>query len=295
MVFSSMKSQNSKKILVTGSYGYLGSQTVPFLKQTGHDLWTVDKMPMDQPNHRCCDLSEKKKIFQVMEECKPDIVIHCATHSALAYGHRFLDSFREDSAILFHLLESLQKNPDCRLLYFSSSYVYSGLPFGQPVDEETTLRPRHPFGIAKGFFEQLILKTHPNSLLFRLFSVFGPGNTLFPNAAHQMIQECKKSGRVTIWGEGKRKMQYIFIKDVLRCLEKGLSFAPGIYNVGGNEYQSVEEAARIIAETFGGDVVFLKDKKEGESLPFGNNARLKRVCGQDSFTPFATAIREYLV
>lgn len=287
--------KNHKKIIITGSCGYLGSRLTSFLENKNHDLRTVDKTPMDRPQHYCFDLSESEKFFEVTTGAwRPDVIIHCATRSALAYHHRFSESFKEDFEVLFQILENLKNNPNCRLIYFSSSYVYSGLSSGKKVEENTPLNPRHPFGIGKAFFEQFILKNRPNSVLFRLFSVFGPGRYLFPNAVHQMVHECAKNGEITVWGEGKRKMQYVFMEDVLRCVEKGLLCDPGIYNVGGNEYLSVEEAAGIIAENFGGKISFMKNKKEGETLPFGENTKITKICKQNPFTPFTAAIKEYL-
>ncbi len=286
----SLKAKN-QKVLITGSYGYLGSCLVQALKTKQIEYLTIDKMASSDPRHFCFDLKDGKQTLDCIEQFKPNCLIHCATHSALAYQHQFLDSFKEDSLVLFNLLEALKKTSDCCLIYFSSSYVYSGLSPESSVHENSLLRPTHHFGIAKSFFEQLLMKTHANSVIFRLFSVFGPGNYLFPNSVHNMVQECQEMGRITVWGEGKRKMQYIFIKDVIRCLERDLS--PGIYNVGGDEYLSTLETAKIIAEIFGGDLVFRKDKREGETLPFGDNSKIKGACGQNFFTPFATAIREY--
>lgn len=276
------------RILVTGSAGYIGSRLVPFLERSCPDIsvGTIDKTSD-------FDLADSAKTAGAIHEFEPDVLIHLATHSALAYRDRFLNSFRDDSQVLYNILEGLEPLPNCRFIYISTSYVYSGLGACHKVSEENPLKPSHPFGIAKTFFESFILKNHPESVIFRLFSVFGRGNYLFPNSVHAMIQECMEKRTVTVWGEGKRKMQYVFIQDVLECLLKSFSIDPGIYNVGGDEYLSTAEAAGTIAKIFGGDVVFLKDKKEGETLSFGDNAKIKKACGRDSFTSFAKAIREY--
>lgn len=274
------------RVLVTGAAGYIGSRLVPFLQDRcpGVSIRVVDKT-LD------FDLADRRKTIEAMREFQPDILVHLATHSALAYQRDFSTSFREDALVLDNILQGME--PDGRLVYFSTSYVYSGLPAGRPVTEESALKPSHSFGAAKSFFEQLISHVHPESVVFRLFSVFGRGNYLFPNSVHTMVKECRGKQTVTVWGEGKRKMQYVYLQDVLECLLKGASIAPGIYNVGGDEYLTTAEVARTIAQVFGGDVIFLKDKKEGETLPFGDNAKIKRACGRDGFTPFAQAIREY--
>lgn len=289
-----MKRFKEKRVLVTGAYGYIGSGLVKKFKEEGTLYLAVDKVPLQDPKTLCFDLSDPGPTIECVKNFKPNLLIHLATHSALAYQHQFLNSFKEDSQILFHILEGLSKISECRLIYFSSSYVYSGLPQNSKVTEESLLKPVHPFGIAKAFFEQFILKTHPESVIFRLFSVFGPGNHLFPNAVHNMVKECKEAKKVTVWGEGKRKMQYVFLQDVLRYVGEGPFLKPDIYNLGGNEYLSTQEAAQRVAQIFDADLVFLRDKKEGETLPFSDNSKIKEACGKDFFTPFALALREYL-
>ncbi|OGQ37542.1 MAG: hypothetical protein A2W61_05640 [Deltaproteobacteria bacterium RIFCSPLOWO2_01_44_7] len=288
-----LKKEN-RKVLVTGAYGYIGSWVAKELGENDIESCLIDKVSLDLPNSHQFDLRDSQKSLDCVEQFKPDLFIHCATHSALAYQQHFADSFREDCEILTSILAALSKRSHCRFVYLSSSYVYSGLPEKTVVNEESPLKPIHNFGVAKSFFEQFALKQYSDTVALRLFSVFGPGNYLFPNSVHNMIQECRETGRVTIWGEGKRKMQYVFIRDVLKAIEEACFLEPGIYNVGGNEYLSVAETAKNIAALLNADVVFVKDKKEGETLPFGDNAKFKQACGKDCFTSFEEALKEYL-
>lgn len=285
----------NKRVLLTGAGGYIGVQLLRRLQENGAPYLAIDRTPSSDQKIFCLDLKDSAQTIKCMEDFKPDVVIHLATHSALAYNQGFLNSFREDAQVLYNILESLAKQPACRLLYFSTSYVYSGLPSDKKVTEESSLKPNHPFGIAKSFFEQFLLKNNPETVIFRLFSVFGPGNYLFPNSVHNMVEECKETGKVTVWGEGRRKMQYVFIQDVLQCLEEGFSINPGIYNVGGDEYLSTAQAAKIVGEIFKGEAVFLKDKQEGETLPFGDNQKVKKIFEKNPFTPFGEALQGYSI
>ena len=61
-----------------------------------------------------------------------------------------------------------------------------------------------------------------------------------------MIKEAIDNKVVDIWGEGMRKMQYIYINDVVQSIIDSNKFKPGIYNLGGIDYISVLETANII-------------------------------------------------
>lgn len=285
--------KSGKRVIVTGGFGYIGSELVKQLEKHSIDCLSVDKK--NPPGRRSIriDLCDKEAAASAIKKFRPDIFVHCGTNSALAYRDHFLESFRDDAAALANILEALSQFPACRLICFSSSYVYSGLDIKKPVNEAAILNPSHNFGVAKSFFEQLVLRVHPGTVVFRLSSVFGPGNALNPNAVFGMAKECLKTGQLTVWGTGSRKMQYVYMSDVLAGICEAFALEPGIYNLGGREYIPVAESAKMIAEFFGAKVTFLKDKKEGETLPFMDCSKLRRAPA-NSITLFSDSLNEYL-
>lgn len=281
-------------VLVTGSSGYIGREIINRLEEQKKDYLGVDLLPAMSERERSFDLTDPVALKAAFDEAKPDLLLHCGTHSALAYRNNFLASFKQDAAALVNILELLADHPETRLVYFSSSYTYSNTGKGESLDEEAVLAPTHNFGVGKSFFERLILRTHQNSIVFRLSSVFGHGNSLHPNALTNMTKECMKEGRLTVWGKGLRKMQYITMEDVVDCTLRAGELEPGIYNLGGNEYVTVAWTAKRIAAFFGSEVSFLEEKKEGETLPFMINTKLKDQLGEGCITPIEPALDEYL-
>jgi len=280
--------QKKQKIFVTGGNGYLGGRLLEKLEHHGIEYISIDKLHASSAKNLSFDLCDSQQIAKAFKDFKPDVVVHCATHSALAYKNDFFASFKEDALVLFNILGAIHKKT--RLIFFSSSYVYSGLTENK-VSEESKLQPTHNFGVGKAFFEQFILRNHANSVIFRLCSVFGEGNSLHPNAIFSMASEAAK-GQLNVWGSGKRLMQYVSMEDVLAYIYEGFSLAPGIYNLGGNEYVSVADTADLIAKYFNANVTFLKEKSQGETLPFAENAKLKQTATH--FTKFQDSLTEYL-
>lgn len=280
-----------KRAVITGGFGYIGSQLVAALDKAGVEYLSIDKRRSTTKNALSLDLSGPKAAAAIVA-FGPDLLIHCGTYSASAYKSSLLGSFSEDFASACNVLDALSKLPSCRLVCFSSSYVYSGLQQGK-VSEEASLKPSHNFGVAKSFFEQLFIRNHTDTVFFRLSSVFGQGNALNPNAILGMAQECLSTKQLTVWGSGKRMMQYVYMQDVVRQVLNSVSIKPGIYNLGGDEYVSVADAARLIADFFKVKVVFLKDKPEGETLPFMECSKLKAATKMQ-FTPLRKALAGYL-
>ena len=254
----------------------------------------IDKTPTNNNNCLNFNLSNKKQFADVISAEKPNYFFHMATHSALAYNHDFLTVFHEDTAALHNIISGLKKSNNTRLIYFSSSYVYSGLAVENTVNEKTILIPTHNFGLAKSFFEQMILRSYPCSIIFRLSSVFGKGKYLHPNAIEVMAQEAMNDKLLTIWGKGTRKMQYIFLEDVVKYMLKAPELQSGIYNLGGHSYDTIMATANHIAEYFGAKTKILPDKKEGETLPLMDNKKLIDALDQDYFSDHNVALNQYL-
>ena len=286
---------SKKRILITGGLGYIGSEIFKIAKEYAEECLAVDKLADTSDSVMCLDLKDAAKTSEIITNFKPDVIIHCATHSALAYRDHLLNSFQEDFVATVNILNALAGMRDCRFIYLSSSYVYSGLAQDQNYDESSPLAPKHNFGIAKSFFEQFILKIHPNTVIFRLSSVFGPGQALHPNVILAFAQECLKNNSLTIWGKGERKLQYVYMKDVVGIILKSVDLPVGTYNLGGDDYVSVRDTATEIAVFFNVEVNFLENKPEGETLPFLSNQKIKNNLENNLFTPFSGALSEYLI
>jgi len=282
------------KYLVTGSSGYIGSRVINSLKENNLEYIGIDKICEDSSSDFCLNLRDRDSTIKLLNKTKPSIIIHCGTFSALPYRDNLLKSYSDDSNSLLNILEFLSRNPEVRLVYFSSSYVYSGISKNIECDENQILKPQHNFGICKNFFEEMILRNHENSVIFRLSSVFGPGNQLQPNAIKNMIAEAFKDNKLDVWGKGNRKMQYVYVEDVVNYVLNSYSFPSGIYNLGSKDYVSISDAAKIITSHTSSSLNYLSDKKEGETLPFMLIDKLVNVSSENVPRSFKSALVQYI-
>ena len=285
-----------KKVIIAGCNGYIGSELCNQFNINNISYIGIDKIENTDSNIKCLNfnLLNRDKVFDIISKEKPDFFIHAATHSALAYKNNFLESFMEDNQVLYNIISALRLKNQSKLLYFSSSYVYSGLNLNGNVDETTILNPKHNFGIAKSFFEKLILNNYSNSLIYRLSSVYGPGNYLHPNAIYNLAKEAIENDSLTIWGKGLRKMQYVYIKDVIKCILNITKIKRGIYNVCGSEYNTIKQTAEKISKYFNSKITMLYEKREGETLPFMENKKITKLLNKQIFSDQDQSIQEYL-
>jgi len=286
----------SKKVkIITGVLGYIGKELAREFHKNKIKFIGIDKRLTKDKSVINIDLKDKNNTLKFFNKLDYDEIFHFATYSAEEYRKNFEISFLEDLVSLQNLIFSIKKNKkNPRLIYMSSSYVYSGLKINKSsgVNEKKLLNPVHNFGFAKKFFEDYLTKYYPNSVIFRLSNVFGEGEFLIPNTVHNMAAEAKKNNKVIIWGKGNRKIQYVYMRDLMKYLILKNKII-GIFNLAGKEYVKISVLSKKICNFFGSKVVYLKDKKEGETLSYMNTNKL-RYKMKNYFIDFEKNLVNYL-
>ena len=286
---------NKRIKIITGASGYIGKALTKEFHKKKINFIGIDKEPRNDRSVIKLDLKDKSKTFKFFEKFDCDKIFHFGTYSAAAYKKKFEVCFMEDLISLQNLLSSIKNNKKKpKIIYMSSSYVYSGLKINNSpgINEKKFLSPIHDFGFAKKFFEEYLTKYYSNSIIFRLSNVFGEGEFIRGNTIHNMAIEAKKNNKVTIWGRGNRKLQYIYIGDLMKYLISNKKYN-GIFNLGGNEYVKITALTKMICNFFGSDAVFLKSKKEGETLTFMNTNKIRHKI-KNYFTDFENNLINYL-
>lgn len=286
---------NQKLRVITGASGYIGKVLIKEFNKKKVKFIGIDKHPRNDKSIIKLDLKNKKKTFKFFNKINCNIIYHFGTYSAAAYKKNFNKCFKEDLISLQNLLKSIEKKGNkIKIIYMSSSYVYSGDKNKKKngVNEKKIINPLHDFGFAKKFFEEYLTRYHPNTIIYRLSNVFGEGEFIRGNTIYNMAIEAKKKKVVTVWGKGNRKLQYIYIGDLMKYLLLNKNFK-GVFNLGGNEYIKISALTKKISYFFGSKVLFLKDKKEGETLSFMNTRKIKSIT-KNYFTNFEKNLIKYL-
>jgi UDP-glucose 4-epimerase len=138
-------------------------------------------------------------------------------------------------------------------VYASSSSVY-GSAERLPTPEDTLCRPFSPYGVTKLAAEHMCLLYHANHgvdvVALRLFSVYGPRQR--PDMAFRRFCEAAVSGdTIRVFGDGEQIRDFTYVGDVVTALRAAATTpaASGrVYNVGGGNQVSVNEALRLLEE-----------------------------------------------
>ena len=163
--------QMSKKVLVTGGAGYIGTHTAVELIEAGYDVVVVDNLSNADPSAvegvrritgteipfeeaDCCDAAAMERIFS-RYACHA--VIHFAAFKAVGESvEKPLAYYRNNIGSFVTLLEAMQAHGVSRMVFSSSATVY-GQPEHLPATEETPPMPAaSPYGKSKQICEEIL-------------------------------------------------------------------------------------------------------------------------------------------
>lgn len=165
----------SKKILVTGGTGYIGSHTVVELQQAGYEAIIIDdlsnseistidsieKITQKRPQFEQFNLTDFNKTDDFFNRhADIEAIIHFAASKAVGESVEMpLLYYRNNLVSLMNLLECQKKYGVGNIVFSSSCTVY-GQPIMLPVTEKTPrLDAESPYGNTKRICEDIISDT----------------------------------------------------------------------------------------------------------------------------------------
>lgn len=287
-----MRTSSVKKVLVTGSSGFVGRHLIQRLEEKALE-------------HVDCDRTNGTDILDlesVMKLPVVDAVVHLAAKTLVMDSFQNPYEFYHDNILgTLNILEFCRKK-GVKKIIFSSSYVY-GVPKYLPVDEKHPLDIHNSYGRSKLFSEQLVTAYCEDydirGIILRNFNIHGKGQNprfLIPS----LIQQLFSNGKVIKVNDLMPRRDYVYVKDVvdviLRCLEFETSGAE-VFNVGIGKSHSVEEVINILFRLSG-------KKKEIESAGIKRKneipdavadiSKLRKVLGWSPRYSFEEGLKELL-
>ncbi|OGV42539.1 MAG: nucleotide sugar epimerase [Lentisphaerae bacterium GWF2_57_35] len=301
------------RCLVTGAAGFIGSHLCEALVARGHEVAGVDAFipyyprPLKETNLagliqsasfifreldlRCDDLTS------VVEGC--DVIFHEAAMAGLMKSWSDFELYASCNMIgTKRLLDAArtQKTPP-HVIHVSTSSVYGREAAGA---EDMPLAPFSPYGITKVGAEQLCRAFEANFglpiTILRYFSVYGPRQR--PDMAYNILIRCLQTGEpFTMFGDGSQTRSNTYVADcvnaTLLAFEKRSVSAGQVFNVGGGEIITLNQAIAFLEELSGKKIVIdRKPPRPGDQQHTSAHIeKIKRVLGYQPQTPVRDGLR----
>ncbi len=263
----------NKRILVTGSNGFIGTNLVKCLRALGANVSTFDISAGQNINNPKQVLHEVKKKYHV--------IYHLAGISgSIQSNQNKLKCFEINTFSLAQLCQFLVNYSPRTKLILSSSRLEYGVPKYLPVDELHPTLPTSIYGLSKLAATQLAiiyhLKNKLDTTVFRTSNVYGshPANKFTGyNVVNHFVDLAKSNQTITIYGSGNQKRDYIFIDDLVNAfiLALAMNSSGQIYNLGAGYGIKFRDMAKLIIKKVGrGKLKFIPWPKNVKNMETGS-------------------------
>ena len=156
----------TKRVLVTGGAGYIGSITTLELLAAGYDVVVVDNLSRgrrdagilkDQPERlREIDLLDTEGLVRLISEKPCDAVIHFAAFIAVGESMKKPEIyFHNNTAGSLSLLTAMIRTGVKNIVFSSTAAVY-GMPVRMPIQETEPYAPVNAYGESKVMVEKML-------------------------------------------------------------------------------------------------------------------------------------------
>ncbi|MBR9699978.1 SDR family NAD(P)-dependent oxidoreductase [Candidatus Woesearchaeota archaeon] len=294
----------TKKILVTGSSGTIGTRLCERLIEKGYDVvgadWKPNKWNKDiDALTIIVDLRNEEELKKLPHDV--DLIVHLAAN-ARVYNLVVDPALARDNIMsTFNVMEFARTHHIKKVMFASSREVYGN--FDKEVLSEKDVHIEFcesPYTASKICGEALVYSYNQcygiDYIIVRFSNVYGmydESDRLIPLFIHL----CRENKDMEIFGEDKM-LDFTYIDDavngVILCIERFSSAKNTMYNLAQGKGNSILEIAKMIKESLQKDVkISIKDNRPGEVVRYiADISKAKDKLGFSAKTTLAEGIQK---
>ena len=265
------------KILITGGAGFIGSNLVRLMLNSGHDVLNVDKLTyagnlsslrdvQAHPGYRFAqlDITDADAIRAAFRDFRPDAVMHLAAESHVDRSIDGPGEFIQTNVVgTFTLLQAALEYwrsladdaaSKFRFLHVSTDEVYGSLGADGAFSESTRYDPHSPYSASKAASDHLARAWFDTYglpvIVTNCSNNYGPYQ--FPEKLIPVvILKCLRGEPIPVYGKGENIRDWLYVEDHCEALslvvQRGL---PGeTYNIGGNNEKRNIDLVHLLCNT----------------------------------------------
>ena len=271
----------NKKVLVTGSSGFIGSHVADSLEEEGYNVVLFDSVPSKYKSKTqqefIGNILNPDDIETAMKGC--EIIYHFAAQSDIGVSSDIPTTTITANIIgTQNVLEAARKHKVNRFLFASTIYVYSELGSFYRVSKQA----------CEKIIEEYQREFDLDYTILRYGSLYGPRANEF-NFISKILIQALKNKKIVRRGDGKEIREYIHVKDAARLSVDALDdkFRNKHLIITGHQQIRVKDLLIMIKEIFADEIEIElgleADLHHYEITPYNYKAQIAKKITPDTY------------
>jgi len=240
------------KILITGSNGLLGQKLVKLIMNQGNDeliatARNANRLPYPETSYRfrIMDITDAAQVMEVMQEEKPDVVIHTAAMTNVDQCEQERETcWQLNVDAVANLIKACEATV-AFLVHLSTDFIFDGED--GPYDELAAANPVSYYGDSKLAAEDAILSSNVNAAIVRTVLVYGIAHDMSRSNIILWVKKSLEEGKEIKVVDDQLRSPTLAEDLAIGCYLIAQKKAEGIFNICGkdllNPYQMAQKTA----------------------------------------------------
>jgi UDP-glucuronate 4-epimerase len=305
----------SRKILVTGNAGFIGSNLTERLLKLGDEVVGIDNFndyydpkrkeknieefkidPNFTQEH--ADILDKEKLKLIFSQNRPEIIIHLAARAGVRPSLKNPKLYYQVNVMgTKNLLDLAKKHKVKQFILASSSSVYGNqakIPFSET---DKLAKPLSPYAQTKLEAETLCKQDNFPVTVLRFFTVYGPKGR--PDMAPYLFTKRILEGKtITRFGDGFSSRDYTYIDDIVNgiiaAVNRPLTYE--IINLGNNQPIKLNDFISVVEKITGEKAKIIEKPRHPADVrqTYADIAKAKKLLNWQPKTDLKTGMEKFI-
>ncbi|HBF87891.1 MAG TPA: NAD(P)-dependent oxidoreductase [Bacteroidales bacterium] len=283
-----------QSVLVLGSNSLIGQKLIKLLALNDDFYVIATSKTRNKISEECncifefVDVTRSIELVMLFEKYNPDIVVNLVAKASPDWCEENKVECWDTNVNAVENIVQLANQFESHLIHYSTDFIFDGI-MGNYFEEDIP-NPQNYYGLSKMESENILIRNSKKWTIIRTALVYGYEPEISRTNIVLSVKKNLEEGKKIHFAQDQFRTP-TFADDIAQaCVQIIKNQKLGIYHISGNEYMSVYEMTKIVAEYFALDSRLIipintVDLNEKAKRPFRTGMKTDKAYNEIGFSP----------